>query len=222
MSTVPKVDFPTTYGSTVVCIESHLIAGLGLPPSKFFVAIMNFLRYELVHFNTNAIVALSYFSMLCECWLGIPLDTSLFWYFYFPAQYNKVVYSEIGLSLRCHRSQEYIDATFKSSWSGSLSRWFLVNMYVGPQWVNMHMLPLFIDDKRVEPKMTPRLTTLVKWVAELHDTGLRACHCAEEFTHRQIRPLGHWEKLAFECPRLADPSHEPASGKIFILSFYYY
>jgi hypothetical protein len=69
--------------------------------------------------------------------------------------------------------------------------------------------------------MTLRLTALVKQVAELHDTGLQACHCAEEFTHRQIHPLGHREKLALECPRLADLSREPASGKIFIISFYY-
>jgi hypothetical protein len=73
ISTVPEVDFPTTHGSIVVCFESHLIAGLGLSPSKFLVSIMNFLSYELVHFNPNAIATLSCFSMLCECWLGIPL-----------------------------------------------------------------------------------------------------------------------------------------------------
>jgi hypothetical protein len=69
--------------------------------------------------------------------------------------------------------------------------------------------------------MTPRLTALVKWVAELRDTGLQACHCNEEFTSWRIRPLGRREILAFECPRLADPSCDPASGKIFILIFYY-
>jgi hypothetical protein len=115
MSTVPEVDFPTTHGSTVVCFESHLIVGLDLPPSKFLIAIMNFLSSEVVHFYPNAIAALSCFSMLCECWLGIPPHTSLFWYFYSLARYNKVVYSEIGQSLHCHRSHEYIDATFKSS-----------------------------------------------------------------------------------------------------------
>jgi hypothetical protein len=81
MSIVPEVDVPIT----VVCFESHLIAGLSLPPSKFLVAIMNFLGYELVHFNPNAITALRCFSMLCECWLEIAIDTSLFWYFYSPA-----------------------------------------------------------------------------------------------------------------------------------------
>jgi hypothetical protein len=78
MSTIPEVDFSTTHGSTVVCFESHFIVGLGLPLNKFLVAIMNFLSCELVHFNPNAITALNCFSMLCECWLGIPPDTNLF------------------------------------------------------------------------------------------------------------------------------------------------
>jgi hypothetical protein len=145
MSAVPEVYFPTTHGFTVVCFESHLIAGLGLSPSKFLVAITNFLSCELVHFNPNDITALSCFSMLCECWLGIPLDTSLFWYFYSPARYNKVIYSGIGLSLHRHRCKEYVDATFKSSWRGSLPRWFLVDIHVKPQWANMHLLPPPID-----------------------------------------------------------------------------
>jgi hypothetical protein len=37
--------------------------------------------------------------MLCECWLGIPPDTSLFWYYYSPARYSKTIFGGIGLSL---------------------------------------------------------------------------------------------------------------------------
>jgi hypothetical protein len=85
VSTVHEVDFPTTHGSIVISFESHLIAGLGLLPNKFLVAIMNFLDCELVHFNPNAIAALGCFFVLCECWLRIPPDTSLFWYFHSPA-----------------------------------------------------------------------------------------------------------------------------------------
>jgi hypothetical protein len=65
--------------------------------------------------------------------------------------------------------------------------------------------------------MTPCLATLVKWVAKLHEDGLKACHCAEEFTLQGIRPLDRREKLAFECPWLADPNREPVDSKIFIL-----
>jgi hypothetical protein len=55
ISSIPMLDIPITHGSTLVCFESHLAAGLGLPPSKFLVAIMNFIGCELVHFNPNAI-----------------------------------------------------------------------------------------------------------------------------------------------------------------------
>jgi hypothetical protein len=78
ISSILEVDVPTTHDSTVVCFESHLVSGLGLLPRKFLVAIMSFLGYELVHLNLNAITALSRFTMLCECWMGIAPDTSLF------------------------------------------------------------------------------------------------------------------------------------------------
>jgi hypothetical protein len=55
-------------------------------------------------------------------------------------------------------------------------------MHVQPQWVNKHLFPSFIDDKQSEPKMMLRLAALVKRVAELHETGLWACHCSEELT----------------------------------------
>jgi hypothetical protein len=57
MSSIPEVEFPTIDDSNVMCFESHLIAGLGLPPSKFLVTIMSNLGYGLVHFNPNAITA---------------------------------------------------------------------------------------------------------------------------------------------------------------------
>jgi hypothetical protein len=113
LSSIPEVDVPTVHGSSVLCFESHLLAGLGLPPSKFMAAIMNYLGCSLVHFNANAIAALSSFVMLCECWLGIPPDSSLFWYYYSPSRYVKFVYSGIGLSLRRHRWDEYIPTLFK-------------------------------------------------------------------------------------------------------------
>jgi hypothetical protein len=160
--------------STIVCFESHLIVVFDLPPSKFPVSILNFLGCELVHLNLNAIAALSFFTMLCECWLGIAPDTSLFWYFYSPARFDKTMYSGIGLLLRHNRREGYLDATFKDSWRGASQRWFLVDMHVPPQWVNKHLLPPLIDNKRGESKTTPRLVALVKRVAKLHDTDLRA------------------------------------------------
>jgi hypothetical protein len=71
VSTIPEVEIPTVRDSTVICFESHLIAGLGLPPNMFLVTIMSNHGCGLVHFNPNAIAALSCFTMPCECWLEI-------------------------------------------------------------------------------------------------------------------------------------------------------
>jgi hypothetical protein len=106
LSFIPEVDIPTVNGSIVLCFESHLTAGLGLPPSKFLVSIMNFFGCSLMHFNPNAITTLSRFTMLCECWLGILPNSSLFWYYYSPTRYAQTVYGGIGLSLRCHHQEE--------------------------------------------------------------------------------------------------------------------
>jgi hypothetical protein len=114
VSFIPEVDVPTIEGSTILYFESQLAAGLGLPPNKFLSSIMNYLECVLVHLNTNVISALNTFVMLCECWLEIPPDTSLFWYHYSPARYTKTIFWVISISLRHKCRDEYIKATFKS------------------------------------------------------------------------------------------------------------
>jgi hypothetical protein len=92
-------------------------------------------------------------------------------------------------------------------------------MHVEPLWVNKLLFPLAIKDQRKEPPMTDRLAAPVRRVAELRQARLEACHCAEEFYLRWIRPLDRRKTLAFESPRLADPSRDPLPGNIFIFSF---
>jgi hypothetical protein len=60
------LDFPMIDRTNIVYFESHMICGLGHPPSKFFVAILNYLGCELIHLHLNIIYTLSCFSMLCE------------------------------------------------------------------------------------------------------------------------------------------------------------
>jgi hypothetical protein len=54
-------------------------------------------------------------------------------------------------------------------------------MHKPAPWGNMLMFPPVIKDKRNEPPMNDRLTALVKHVAKLHEAGLKACYCVEEF-----------------------------------------
>jgi hypothetical protein len=220
VSFIPEVNVSTVDGSTIICFKSQLAAGVGLPPSKFLSSIMNYLGCSLVRLNSNAVSALNNFIMLCECWLEIPLDTSLSWYYYSPARYTKTIFGGIDFSLRRHRRDEYIKATFKGCWKGAQQKWILVDMHDQPQWVNKLLFPPAIKNKRSEPLMPNRLAALTKRVAELRQAGLEVCHCVEEFYLRRFHPLGHRKKLTFECSRMADPYREPSEGCPIIFSLY--
>jgi hypothetical protein len=111
--TLTTLEFPTIDHTNIVCFESQLMCGLDLPPSKFLIAVLNYLGCEMVHMHPNAIASLICFSMLCECWLSIPPDTSLFLYFYSPACYENKVFSSLGLTSRRNHRDEYPKATFK-------------------------------------------------------------------------------------------------------------
>jgi hypothetical protein len=143
------------------------VCGLVLRPSKFLVSILNYIGCELVHLHLNTISALSCFSMLCEYWLGIPPDTSSFWYFYSPARYEHKVFSGIKLTLHCNHWEEYLQVTFWGCWKGSSRRWFHVNLGDTPQWPNNHLLPPLVADKQKNPEEMPRLRALITWVSEL-------------------------------------------------------
>jgi hypothetical protein len=67
--------------------------------------------------------------------------------------------------------------------------------------------------------MTDRLAALIRRVTELRQAGLETCHCVEEFYLRRIRPLDRQKILAFESPRLTDPSRDSLPDNIFIFSF---
>jgi hypothetical protein len=200
VSFIHEVDVPTVEGSTILCFESQLAAGIGPPPSKFLSSIMNYLEYSLVQLNANAVSALCSFVMMCECWLGIPPNTSLFWYYYSSARYTKTIFGGISFSLRCNHRDEYIKTTFKGCWKGAQQKWIIVDMHDQPPCVNKLMFPPAIKNKRLEPPMINRLAALTKRVAKLCQAGLEACHCVKEFYLRRIRPLGHRKKLVFECP----------------------
>jgi hypothetical protein len=69
ISFIPEVDVHVVEGSTILCFECQLAAGLGLPTSKFLSSVMSYLGCSLVHLNANAVSALSSFAILYECWL---------------------------------------------------------------------------------------------------------------------------------------------------------
>jgi hypothetical protein len=96
-------------------------------------------------------------------------------------RYCQTIYNEIGLSLRHHRWEEYIKASFKGCWKHSQCRWVFVDMHSLAPWENKLQYPPVLNNQQKEPPMTARLSALFKRVAELHQAGLEACHYVEEF-----------------------------------------
>jgi hypothetical protein len=141
ISSTTDLEFLIIDKTIIVCFESHLMAGLGLPPSKFLFSILNYLRCELAHLNPNAIAALSCFSMVCKCWLRfllIPVcsGTSTTP----PTMMDK---SSLGseLTLHHHHLKEYLNAKLRRRWKGASWKWFHVDIHNEPQWKNKHCLP---------------------------------------------------------------------------------
>jgi hypothetical protein len=87
-------------------------------------------------------------------------------------------------------------------------------------WVNKLLFPPAVKNKWSKPPMTDRLASLTKRVVERRQAGLEVSHCVEEFYLQRIRPLDRRRKLAFECPRMADPYREPLEGCLFVFSPY--
>jgi hypothetical protein len=178
------LDFPTIDRTNIVCFECEL----GLPPSKFLVSILNYIRCELVHLHPNTISLLSCFSMLCECWLSIPPDTSLFWYFYSPARYKRKVFSGIGLMLHCNCREEYMNVTYRGStrsytWGGAPRKQ-----------LHPHLHPLNL------PSRLACLDVSSQPLCQLHKP-------AEPLGRFLLRPLER-SPLRFGCEGITMPHHE--------------
>jgi hypothetical protein len=180
LSTIPEVDVPTVCGSSVLCFESHLLVVLGLPPSKFLAAIMNYLGCSVVHFNPSAIATLNTSVMLCECGWGLHQTLACFGTITpYPGTPNSsmagsdcpcVVITEMSISRHFSRAALKIP-----------KKWFLVDMHVQPSWEIKLLFPLVIKAQRQEPPMITRLTTLFSHISELCGAGLKVCHYIKEF-----------------------------------------
>jgi hypothetical protein len=117
--TPTTLDFSTIDRINIVSFESHLMCRLGLPPNKFLVSVLKYIGCELVHLHPDAISSLNYFTMLCDCWLDVPPDTTLFWCFYSPARYEQKVFSGTRLMLCRNHWEECLKVTFRGCWKGS-------------------------------------------------------------------------------------------------------
>jgi hypothetical protein len=119
-------DIPTPNMNGIVVLTSFFQRGFGLLVCDFLRSLLDHYKIELVHLNPNSIIKITVFVHLCEAYLGIPLNFSLFKN-YFLLKYqvsaaNQKVISGVGL--QTHPRAGFLDLPLKNSLQGWHETWF--------------------------------------------------------------------------------------------------
>ena len=193
-------EYPLIDGGKVVVFEAHIYGGLDLPPSPFLEALCSHYRISLHNLNANAIVHLSIFVTLCECWLGILPSLDL-WRYFFKSSFYSACKSYIwcvGFKLRKARRLEYLEVETNDSWKDWKARW-CVALLEGPSPIQGKMLVInkhSINDP--DPVSLSSVLRMAARVRHLRDQGLRGEHVVLEFMRRGVQPLLNRESAMFD------------------------
>jgi hypothetical protein len=99
-------DIPTPNTNEIVVFASFFQHGFGLLVYDFLCSLLDHYQIELVHLNPNSILQIAVFVHLCEAYLGIPPNFSLFKNYFFLKYQSRVanqkVIGGVGLQPRPH------------------------------------------------------------------------------------------------------------------------
>ena len=73
---------PSPQAEEKVYLKAHLVRGVSLPISHFFLSVLNHFKVQPHNLSPNSILVLSNFAALCEGYLGIKPRLDLFVYFF--------------------------------------------------------------------------------------------------------------------------------------------
>jgi hypothetical protein len=97
-------DIPTPNTNKIVVFASFFQRGFGLLVCDFLRGLLDHYQIELVHLKPNSILQIAVFVHLCEAYLGIPPNFSLFKYYFFlkyqSSTANQKVIGGIGQQTR--------------------------------------------------------------------------------------------------------------------------
>ena len=177
---------------------THATGGLGFPPSAFLLVVLAHYHLELCNLNSSAIVHLSVFVTLCECWLGIARDLELFRYFHFPSYYSRYGSPVQSIGFKIRHADKYIKTVVKTSWKKARDHRFVV-ILPDPSPAQKEMLvPQILDFTKEEPTLYSQCLAMVERIAFLKGLGLYREIVAEEFIQRGVQPVGQREHPMFK------------------------
>jgi hypothetical protein len=171
-----------------VVLTSFFQHGFSLPSCEFLRDLLHHYKIELVHLNPNSILQIAAFVHLCECYLAVHPNFSLFKHYFFlkhqPTAAKRKIIGGVGIQSRPHR--DFLDLPLKYSLKGWHKQWFYCeNHYPSfPPFVG-HLLEYdetWVEEP-VESKM-PLVTALASRVNELNGLSLTGVSVATNWLVR--------------------------------------
>jgi hypothetical protein len=74
-------EIPTPNTNEIVLSKAFFLRGFGLPSCNFFRGLLHHCKIELIHLNLNSILQITVFMHLCEAYLVILPNFTLFKFF---------------------------------------------------------------------------------------------------------------------------------------------
>jgi hypothetical protein len=119
-------DISTPNTNEIVVFSSFFQCGIGLLTYDFFHGLLDLYKIELVHLNPNFVLQMVVFVHLCDSFLGIPPNFSLFKNYFFleyqPSAANQRVIGGVDLETRPRAA--YLNLPLKTSLWGCHRTWF--------------------------------------------------------------------------------------------------
>jgi hypothetical protein len=187
---------PEPGADEVVIFKSFLLAGLVPPFSEFFLTVLLYYNVHLCHLVPNSVLMLATFVYLCEQFIGITPNLTLFRSLYTL----RVQHTPHAVGSCCFRLRDtgaYIQMPIKDKWEAWSREWMYIQAEVKSDlltWPEREAVP---QDSWSEPvEETPELRVVTARLRELKAAGLTGAMVITDFVSRRISPLRERGRLA--------------------------
>jgi hypothetical protein len=186
-----------------VLFTSYISCWLALPVSPFFLLLLEEFGLQLQHLTPHSILQTAIFVHLCEMFVGVPLCTSLFRYFFVLVKSGKTRdhISAYYFQTRPDPAVVYIPTFGGARWENWRSDWVIASTKPNNHLVLPSNGPA-LDRKqwRTKPSLSPEFLPVLDRIKALVTGGLTSMHVVDDFLKRRIMPPHRRPRLCAGSP----------------------
>jgi hypothetical protein len=177
---------------------SYLSCGLALPISPFFLLLLEKLILQLQHLTPHSILQAAIFTHLCEMFVGVAPNTSLFRHFFVLVKSGKAK-DHLGayyFQTRSDPAVAYIPSLGSARWENWRDDWVIASAEANDRLALPSDGPR-LDRKqwRAKPSLASEFQLVLDRIKSLAAGGLTSMHVVGDFLKRWIAPLQQRARL---------------------------